>query len=354
MSKEKLRDILNYGGNNKEEYQKIEGEIYEHNQRRLEVYTAVSFLLLVLVILFSLFNIGGGLNYETYVLPALVMLVLLTVLRCAFQDNRVILRILIAVFIAILFLMAIYIGTYKSRNQTAGVFLAMQLAIPMLFVIKPWKMILSIVFYTTLFIVLCMSLKSPALYYIDILDALIFALAGILSSIYVNTALIENLIMKNKMKELAEIDGLTGLRNRTAYKAQLSLYPSRCENNLCCIYIDANGLHELNEKEGHFAGDRMLIYVATLVQEVFGRNDSFRIGGDEYVAFVTDCSTDDIIDRIKHVTSEAEKNNYHVSVGYSIVNKDNIDIKKLIQEAEEMMYSIKTEYYKTIGNRRCR
>ena len=29
-------------------------------------------------------------------------------------------------------------------------------------------------------------------------------------------------------------------------------------------------------------------------------------------------------------------------------------IKKLIQEAEEVMYSVKTEYYKTIGNRRCR
>lgn len=354
MSKEKIRNILIYAGNDKAEYEKVEAEIYEHNRKRLEVYSAIALLLLIAVILFALFYQESGLNYNTYLLPALVMLGLLTVLRCTSQNNKVIVRVMIYIFTGILFFMAIYIGTFNSINQTAGVFLAMLLAIPLLFVIKPWKIILSIVFYTAVFIVLCVKLKSPALYFIDIIDALIFALAGSLVSFYVNATSIENLIMKNRMKELSEIDGLTGLRNRTAYEAQLNLYPSRCKNSLACIYIDANGLHELNEREGHFSGDRMLIYVASLVQETYGRNDSFRIGGDEYVAFVTDCSDDDIIDRIKHVTSEAEKNNYHVSVGYSIVDKDNIDIKKLIQEAEEMMYSIKTEYYKTLGNRRCR
>ena len=354
MNKEKLRDILNYAGSDKAEYEKIENELYEHDRKRLEVYSVIVLVLLAAVIMFSLFNRESGLNYKTYIPPALAMLMLVTVLKCSSQDSRLIVRIMVYVFTGILFFMTIYIGTFNSREQTAGVFLAMLLGVPLLFVIKPWKIILAIVFYTGVFIFLCMKLKSPAIYYIDIVYALIFALAGSLVSFYVNATSIENLIIKNRMKELSEIDGLTGLRNRTAYEAQLKLYPSRCEENLCCIYIDANGLHEMNEKEGHFAGDRMLIKVAALVQETFGRNDSFRIGGDEYVAFVVDSCSDDVANRIKHITQEAEKNSYHISAGYSFADKDNIDIKKLIQEAEEVMYSVKAEYYKTIGNRRCR
>ena len=39
-------------------------------------------------------------------------------------------------------------------------------------------------------------------------------------------------------------------------------YPDRYQTSLACIYIDVNGLHEMNNSRGHEAGDDMIKQVA--------------------------------------------------------------------------------------------
>ena len=51
---------------------------------------------------------------------------------------------------------------------------------------------------------------------------------------------------------------------------------------LTCVYADANGLHELNNSQGHEAGDKMLKSVARALAEEFEDGSVFRIGGDEF------------------------------------------------------------------------
>ena len=65
-------------------------------------------------------------------------------------------------------------------------------------------------------------------------------------------------------------------------------YPYLCQENVVCVYADANGLHELNNEQGHDAGDRMLQTVAREMQSRFGDAHTYRVGGDEFVAFVPD------------------------------------------------------------------
>ena len=52
-----------------------------------------------------------------------------------------------------------------------------------------------------------------------------------------------------------------------------------------CVYIDANGLHELNNERGHEAGDLMLRFVADSLMEQFPKGSLYRVGGDEFVVF---------------------------------------------------------------------
>ena len=52
-----------------------------------------------------------------------------------------------------------------------------------------------------------------------------------------------------------------------------------------CVYIDANGLHELNNERGHEAGDLMLRFVAESLMEQFPKGSLCRVGGDEFVVF---------------------------------------------------------------------
>ena len=59
-------------------------------------------------------------------------------------------------------------------------------------------------------------------------------------------------------------------------------------NDICCIYVDVNGLHELNNTQGHAAGDKMLQTVASLMRTQFGDRHVYRIGGDEFVVLAQD------------------------------------------------------------------
>ena len=66
----------------------------------------------------------------------------------------------------------------------------------------------------------------------------------------------------------------TGLMNRVAYEKCLHKSDQRVIAPAACIYIDANGLHEINNERGHEAGDQLLRTVAERLREQFPRDDS--------------------------------------------------------------------------------
>ncbi len=51
-------------------------------------------------------------------------------------------------------------------------------------------------------------------------------------------------------------------------------------------------MHLVNNTRGHKAGDLMLCAVATTVRKMFGKSHTYRIGGDEFVAFATDTTAE--------------------------------------------------------------
>ena len=91
----------------------------------------------------------------------------------------------------------------------------------------------------------------------------------------------------NMLYQMGEIDNMTGLKNRNAYQKDISQLGDITDSSFCCIYIDANGLHEMNNRLGHSAGDKMLISIGKEICTQFRNdsNDAYRIGGDEFIIF---------------------------------------------------------------------
>ena len=103
---------------------------------------------------------------------------------------------------------------------------------------------------------------------------------------------LRNIHYHRQIERLGIIDSMTGLKNRNCYEQTLDSYAEKCSNDsLCCLYMDVNGLHILNNTLGHSAGDEMLIYIANSIKKLFGTDDAYRIGGDEFVVLCEDCST---------------------------------------------------------------
>lgn len=155
----------------------------------------------------------------------------------------------------------------------------------------------------------------------------------------------------SEQKRIADTDVLTGLLNRNCFEKSIEMVPIKCKENVTCIYVDANGLHELNNTKGHEAGDNMLKEVASTIQKQFGEKNTYRIGGDEFVAFAIDEMPEVIQKKVDEIILYVSKNGYNVSVGICR-EKVPVNMDQLIKQAETHMYEEKRRYYERTGKDR--
>ena len=119
---------------------------------------------------------------------------------------------------------------------------------------------------------------------------------------------------------------------------------------LTCVYADANGLHELNNSQGHEAGDKMLKSVARALAEEFEDGSVFRIGGDEFLVF-TDMAEEAAAGLAAEVKGKVKEQGYHVSVGTASGGREVLPVA-IVKTAEQRMYEDKRQYYLGSNDRR--
>ncbi|ATC23108.1 GGDEF and EAL domain-containing protein [Caulobacter vibrioides] len=92
---------------------------------------------------------------------------------------------------------------------------------------------------------------------------------------------------EEKIRYLAEHDGLTGLLNRNSLQMRLAAAIDRVEasgESLAVICIDLDHFKEANDQHGHLAGDALLVETARRLQSaVQAPSFAARLGGDEFI-----------------------------------------------------------------------
>ena len=162
-----------------------------------------------------------------------------------------------------------------------------------------------------------------------------------------------NLKIHTKIREQGDRDALTGLYNRNRYERDLQQICTEHGRSLACVYIDVNGLHEMNNTNGHDKGDKMLKTVANAVRKNFDTEYSYRFGGDEFIVFVPDAEETEVKLQSEAFTALLVKQDYHVSVGIQCETEVS-SMAALIKSAEKKMYVEKKRYYEQEFNDRRR
>lgn len=344
---QKLKAILLYANATPKEWASIKPELHRSNRTRLTVFSAVAAVFLLVMVLLTL----PLPQYDSanYLLPLVFCLIMLAGARLA-GSRPVLLDHLVVIFIAMLYAFSINVSTLSNPTQTAGTFLAFMLTIPLLMILRPIENIGLIVLFEAVFSAMVLRVKeNPAIRYTDIANGVIFAAISMIISTYMTCIAVENFVIKDRMTHLASFDQLTRLQNRNAYELSLPGYPARAAASLSCVYLDANGLHELNNQKGHDAGDRMLKTVANALSGQFGSGDCFRVGGDEFIAFAPDVSPAELERKTAALRRTVEKSGYHASLGVSTRSVDGLDMYTLVKAAEKAMYQDKSEFYAATG-----
>ena len=144
----------------------------------------------------------------------------------------------------------------------------------------------------------------------------------------------------------------TGLMNRVAYEKLLHGGERHTSVPAVCIYIDANGLHEINNKHGHGAGDKLLQSVAECLRAQFPDGGLYRIGGDEFVVFSkADAAVCEA--RMQAVSSALAAQAYRIAYGIA-AQRASSGLGDLVREADENMLKNKRSYYAEHDRRRPR
>ncbi|MGN0385977.1 MAG: GGDEF domain-containing protein [Lachnospiraceae bacterium] len=93
------------------------------------------------------------------------------------------------------------------------------------------------------------------------------------------------------ISQLAYIDGLTGIGNRTAFEEKLAeLEKTKNEvNGIGIAMFDLNNLKHINDNLGHHYGDKVIEKSAGIINDAFEPENGkcFRIGGDEFVVLLS-------------------------------------------------------------------
>lgn len=160
---------------------------------------------------------------------------------------------------------------------------------------------------------------------------------------------IDNIDAFKRIRELGSKDQLTGLLNRHSYQSAMEFYERMGEETLRCVYIDVDGLHELNNQLGHTEGDRMLTTIAGFLQEIFGEETTYRIGGDEFLIFCSGIAQEELEIKLKTLQNSITDAGYHVSLGTSARSEAPL-VHEMVRRAEERMYEAKRQYYRERKN----
>ena len=147
-------------------------------------------------------------------------------------------------------------------------------------------------------------------------------------------------------------DPLTGVLNRQAYFADTEVNPDRITG---LVSVDINGLKELNDRQGHAAGDEALATLALCFLQAAGPSQSvYRLGGDEFVIACRDASREDVLSLVDRIRKNADATAYSCSVGYCHADDRCHDISGMLRESDRMMYAEKARYYISSGKDRRR
>ncbi len=344
-----VKGVLFYAGIERSDYEHVVSQINKSNRIMVTVFSTFATVLTAIVFVLSFFLESIQPNRIVYATGfALSSLLMLTASHLAKKHEKIVTGLVHTSF-AIFLVYGILIGTITDPYQKTVTFMVMLIFMPTLFIDKPIRMAANMCFYVMLFIALCLKYKSGNVLSVDIMDAIIFGTLGTASGAVLSHIKIRSYVLGYRIKESGRRDGLTQLYNRGYYNLELSVIPTLCKKSLACIFIDANGLKEINDTRGHDAGDEMITCIANQIKACLERRYAYRLGGDEFVIFKIDPEEGEVEENIrKFTTAIADGKNYYAAVGVAEwKEKSEFDegITKLVKSAESKMRTNKDAFY---------
>jgi diguanylate cyclase (GGDEF)-like protein len=160
---------------------------------------------------------------------------------------------------------------------------------------------------------------------------------------------------ERQLLQMATVDPLTGLANRTQFQTRAAAELSRMKRSgepITLMLADVDFFKRINDEFGHDAGDKVLVRLATLLREGLRDCDVLaRWGGEEFLALLPACDSQgayEVAERLRqavaavHIEIGGRALNVTMSFGIAEVDGDQ-DLLAATTRADRALYRSKHE-----------
>ena len=152
-----------------------------------------------------------------------------------------------------------------------------------------------------------------------------------------------------KIEQNAFTDALCGCLNRSCFELRKETMVQNSAKPCLLLVADIDNLKKVNDTFGHSAGDDYIQTCAGILKAAINTpNTLFRIGGDEFVAFISHCTESDtatIVKKIETLCTKQKKSwRVSISVGFSMIKNNHTDLMQHFSQADSAMYAHKKKH----------
>ena len=150
--------------------------------------------------------------------------------------------------------------------------------------------------------------------------------------------------------DMANRDVLTGVKNKHAYVSAETALDHEIESvdglEFAIAVCDINGLKQVNDNQGHNAGDQFIKDGCAIICDIFSHSPVFRIGGDEFVVILKGNDYNARYELLKQFASRQRENrkNGLVTLAYGMSEYfpgADLRVQDVFERADNLMYENK-------------
>ena len=139
-------------------------------------------------------------------------------------------------------------------------------------------------------------------------------------------------------------DPLTGTLNRRGFEERMAAELERArrdQGGFGLVLLDLDAFKEVNDQQGHAAGDELLVWVAKTIESATRPSDATgRLGGDEFAVLLAESGPAEV-DRMGNRIRSVVRERVACSAGHACFPLDGRDAEEMLSAADANLYANK-------------
>lgn len=148
-------------------------------------------------------------------------------------------------------------------------------------------------------------------------------------------------LKREQLQRSLSCDALTGCYSRHFIDEKIQAFQTSGKS-FAVAFLDMDGLKKINDRDGHAAGDRLLIYFSKQLRARLRDGDLLaRIGGDEFLLVLPNCSEENarkLLTRIRNELTSSVSPAVSISFSFGVASDLHKDTTAIIRDADRAMY----------------